>query len=456
VLGSQPAPRTRLEQLVRQSRRTVGEFCDDFHEASREVGGRPMTVSERHASRWMGGRLGGLPHPATCRVLEHMFGEPAEVLFGPAQQGPSPDQRGEVRAASREAPGGARDEEDARGTIEREVAMAATESARFGQFIEQTNVGPHTLEQFRADTVRIISTYPNRPVYPMFVELRELRDRAFELLEGRQHPAQSRDLHAVAGVVCGVLANASFDLGWLPAAETQARTAFLCAELADSNALRAWIRGTQSLIAYWDDRSRDAVELAEDGWRYVPENGTARVRLAAIAARAYGRMRDEGATEDALRRAERAREQVQGADDPGGMLAFPSAKQSMYAATARLWLGDPDNLARAERLAVDAVEAYLAEPPEERRLGELSLARLDLAVARLAQENLEGAAEQIPEVLAVARRRRTDSVVRRLRQLAAALQRPRFSSAALALDLRDEITTFCEIPQAPALPERAR
>src|SRR5207244_2645058 len=177
---------------------------------------------------------------------------------------------------------------------------------------------------------------------------------------------------------------ASLDLGWLPAAETQARAAFLWAELAGNNALRAWVRGTQSLIAYWDDRPRDAVELAEDGWRYVPENGTSRVRLAAIAARAYGRMRDGTSTEATLRRAERARDEVSGEDDP------------------------------------------------------------------------EGAAEQIPEVLAVARRRRTDSVVRRLRQLASALQRPRFESATLALDLRDEIVSFCETPQGSALPERAR
>jgi hypothetical protein len=94
--------------------------------------------------------------------------------------------------------------------------MAAAESARFGQFAEQSNVGPHTLEQFRADLARIVTTYPNRPVYPIFVELRALRNRAFELLEGRQYP----ELYQVTGVLCGVLANASFDLGWLAAAET--------------------------------------------------------------------------------------------------------------------------------------------------------------------------------------------------------------------------------------------
>ncbi|MDQ3154127.1 MAG: hypothetical protein M3R63_21230, partial [Actinomycetota bacterium] len=174
----------------------------------------------------------------------------------------------------------------------------------------------------------IVTTYPNRPVYPMFVELRALRNRAFELLEGRQYPEQSRELYLVAGVLCGVLANASFDLGWLPAAETQARTAFLCAELAGNNALRAWVRGTQSLVAYWDERPRAAVELAADGWRYVPETGTAWVRLAAIEARAHARLRDQRGTENALARAEQAREEVRGPDDPGGMLAFPSRSRA--------------------------------------------------------------------------------------------------------------------------------
>jgi hypothetical protein len=31
----------------------------------------------------MAGNLDGLPYPAACRVLEQMFGESAERLFGP-------------------------------------------------------------------------------------------------------------------------------------------------------------------------------------------------------------------------------------------------------------------------------------------------------------------------------------------------------------------------------------
>jgi hypothetical protein len=447
MAGSGLLPRTRLEQLVRQLRRTRVEFQKDFVRISDQLD-EGLSVSVRQVARWMAGDLDGVPYPAACRVLEQMFGERAERLFGP----PDPMSRAEVSTVEvyRPAPAGSEPVDDV--AVQREVAMAAAESARFGQFAEQSNVGPHTLEQFRADLARIVTTYPNRPVYPAFVELQALRNRAFELLEGRQYPEQSRELYLVTGALCGVLANASFDLGWLHAAETQARTAFLCAELAGNNALRAWVRGTQSLVAYWDERPRAAVELAADGWRYVPEIGTARVRLAAIEARAHARLRDQRATDDALGRAEQARDDIRGADDPGGMLAFPPAKQSYCAATARLWLGGQGSYTDAERDAAHAVELYEADPPEQRRLGELCLARLDLAAARLGRDDLDGSAEQLQIVLAIAATRRIESVSRRLNQLDRALERPKYQTCALALDLHDQIRSFTRASVPPALP----
>ena len=330
--------------------------------------------------------------------------------------------------------------------------MAADESARFAQFAEQTNIGPHTLEQFAADIRRIVTVYPNRPVYPIFVEVRALRNRAFEKIEGRQFPDQTRDLYLATGLLCGILANASFDLGRLDAAETQARTAFLCAELAGSNWLRAWVRGTQSLIAYWDDRPRAAAELAASGRSYAAETGTAMVRLAAIEARAYGRMRDASGLDTALGLAADARDDVTGEDDPGGMMTFPEAKQSFYAATARLWLGGVEAAAQADRDAEYAVGAYEQDPPEQRRLGELNLARLDLAAARLAIGQIEGTAEQVRTVLEVCARRPTDSVTRRLRQVSAVLDQPRYRNNQIAGDLVDEISAFVNRAPVPALP----
>jgi hypothetical protein len=337
-------------------------------------------------------------------------------------------------------------------SLEDLVMAAAHESAKFTQRAERTNVGPHTLEQLEADIRRIVTTYPNRPVPPTFMEVRELRNRAFELIEGRQYPEQSRQLYLITGVLCGILSNASFDLGHLPAAETQARTAFLCAELAGNNWLRSWIRGMQSLIAYWDDRPADAVALARAGWDFVPEAGTARVRLASIEARACARLKDEAGTDDALRRAEQAREQVTADDEIGGMLAFPEAKQTFYGATAHLWLGETARLRTAERLAAESVAWYDAAPPERRRIGEQCLARLDLAGARLAMGELEGAGTAVRQVLQAGSRRRTDSVVRRLRHIANQLDRPRYQDSSAALDLRDEIRAFCASPTMGELP----
>lgn len=435
------APRTLLEALVRQRRWSHQDLCDAYASAAVEIG-LGLTVSPQHAGRWLGGKLKGLPYPSQRRVLEHLFGIDVVKLFGPA--GTEPRQLG--GAAGAPATVGSPPNPD------EEISMAADEAARFAQFAEQTNVGPHTLDQFHADIRRVVAQYPNRPVYPLFMELRSLRGRAFEKIEGRQFPDQTRDLYLVTGLLCGLLANASFDLGRLDAAETQARTAFLCAELSGSNWLRAWIRGTQALVAYWDERPMDAIRLAEDGRRYPPERGTALVRLAAIEARAHGRMRDARSVDAALGVAGDARSTVVDVDDPGGMMIFPEAKQRFYSSTAHLWLGNAESVRRAGSDAEHAVRLYERDPPEHRRLGELNLARLDLATSYLALDQVEGAAVELGNVIDVSRRRPTDSVMRRLDQVAAVLGRPRFANSRVASDLRDEIVNAIGRAAVPALP----
>lgn len=61
------------------------------------------------------------------------------------------------------------------------------------------------------------------------------RDRGFALLENHQYPRQSADLYAAAGYLCGLLAWMSSDLGQLHNADTQGRTAWLCARS------RSWV-----------------------------------------------------------------------------------------------------------------------------------------------------------------------------------------------------------------------
>ncbi|MFJ2478178.1 hypothetical protein ACIOWI_35335 [Streptomyces sp. NPDC087659] len=391
------------------------------------------TIEKRQFFRYAHGEVRS-PQTVARRILEFMFpGIPATRLLGPVptQPGPSPQHpAAEGRIAVERSEYG----------LEDVVLAAANESAQFAAKAESSNVGPHTLEQLEADIRRIVRSYPNRPIGPLFREVRDLRNRAFELLEGRQPPRYTCDLYIGAGVLCGVLANASFDLGRYDAAETQARTAFLLGELAGHNGLRSWVRGLQALIAYWDGRPADAVRLAESGTDFTPESGTAQIRLESIKARAYGQLNRNSDALAALQAADHLRDGLVDEDElPGGMMAFPVEKQLFYASSTHLWLAGSQHLSDAEARAHEAVEMFQAAPLEQQRLGEMSLARMDLAMARLGRGDIDGAAIQIHAVLAVSARRRTESVDRRIGHFNRQLALHPGAGSAAAIGLREVI-----------------
>ena len=56
----------------------------------------------------------------------------------------------------------------------------------------------------------------------------QAQDAVFTLLEGRQRAADRVELYMLAGIVSGLLAKASHDLGKAHDAMTQARTMYVC------------------------------------------------------------------------------------------------------------------------------------------------------------------------------------------------------------------------------------
>jgi tetratricopeptide (TPR) repeat protein len=426
---------TIFRQRYEAAARELAERCGDRTLANYSIG-------ERQFARWLSGEVASTPRPGALRILAHLFQVRTEALFEPPAARP-----GDGTSAGMSGVGPEGSPQDMRSNFvsQKDVVMAAAEeSAGFASRAERSNVGPHTLEQLDADIRRIVTTYPNRPIMPLFLEVRELRNRAFELLEGQQPPQYTRDLHLAAGTLCGVLANASFDLGQYAAAETQARTAFLCGELAGHNGLRAWVRGMQALIAYWDERPEDAVRFTEAGLGFVPEDGTAHIRLASIKARALARLGRYDDTMAALRSADERRSALTSDDLLGGMMAFPVAKQLFYASTAYLWLDREQSLVAAARDAAAAIDLYESDPPAQRRLGELSLARMDLAHAYLGQGDVDGAAEQLHIVLGVEARRRTESVGKRLSQFGRRLALTSAGNSAQGLNVQDSIAAYQE------------
>jgi hypothetical protein len=322
------------------------------------------------------------------------------------------------------------------------IQGAAHESSAHAEWAEASNVGEATLEQLDADVRRLAAAYVHVPPLPMFAEMLRVRDRIYRLLAGRQKPAATARLHLLAGMLCGLLANVSTDLGYRDAAAEQARAAWAYGDIIGHNSLRAWTRGMQALIEYWSGRPQHAVRLVQSAGRFA-DSATARVRLHSIEARAWSLL---GGTREATRcmgAAADARGSVTGTDElhdeVGGVFGFASTKSDCYAGAAFIHLGRADAaLAATGR----AVELYAGGPAAQRSYGAESLARVDMAVAYLLMRRLDGAADSLASVLAIPAGLRIAQLADRLADVRVRLAGPEFSGAREARSLRDRIDDF--------------
>ncbi|MGI8452065.1 MAG: hypothetical protein ACR2MP_33755, partial [Streptosporangiaceae bacterium] len=338
------------------------------------------------------------------------------------------------------------------------ILVAAHESSAHAEWAEGSNVGEATLEQLDADVRRIAAGYVHVPPLPMFAEMLRVRNRIYGLLAGRQKPAATARLHLLAGVLCGLLANASTDLGYRDAAAEQARAAWAYGDIIGHNGLRAWTRGMQALVEYWSGRPQHAVRLAQSARRYA-DCATARVRLHSIEGRAWSLVGDAREASRCMGAAAEARESPADGDflhdEVGGVFGFPDTKSYCYAGAAFIHLGQAGAALNA---TARAVELYAGGPAAQRSYGAESLARVDLAMAYLLQGRLDGAAGSLAPVLAIPAGLRIAQLGERLADVRVRLAGAEFSGAREARDLRDRIEAFSgeTIVQELARPGRAR
>ncbi|WP_329331182.1 XRE family transcriptional regulator [Streptomyces sp. NBC_00663] len=326
------------------------------------------------------------------------------------------------------------------------VHLAANESATWAQWAEASNVGDIALEQLMAETRTLAADYLTSDPVVLFVRTRALRDRVFALLEGNQYPRQSVDLYVAAGYLCGLLAWMSSDLGQLHDADTQGRTAWLCAELAGHNDLRAWVLSTRSKVAFWDGRLREAISFARRGASYQT-TGTVAVLLACQEADAWSELGAHDEALMALTRAQDARAAMTGGDEIGGIFTCQPARQENYAAAVQLRIGRP---ADALRSADSALGLLHIQPV--RAYGTEAQIHISQASAHLATGEADGALEALAPVLALPPDHRLAPVTRRLGELCTGIGRPSTSGIA-AVGLRQAIEEFCldSVPRHIAL-----
>lgn len=329
---------------------------------------------------------------------------------------------------------------------DRDLVMAAEESARFGEWAESANAGRFSVDQLAADLRELSLLYLDGPPVPVFLGARTVRHRAELLLHSHSTPGRARDLYAIAGYACTLLAWISSDFGQLPAADTHGRTAWLCADLADSPELKAWVLSTRSKNAFWGNRLTDAAALAEAGQEYAGSTSVA-VLLAAQEADAAASMGRGAAARLALGRAVGHRDAITGSDAVGGLLSCGPARLSNYAAAVHLRIGQPD-------AALKEADAALSEYVRSgvRVFGTEMQLHVSRALAHVQIGALDAAAEALQPILDAPAEHRLATVAARLHEVTGALADPRFVANREAGTMREAITAFQVESAAPVLP----
>ncbi|MFI6153973.1 hypothetical protein ACIBCA_14910 [Kitasatospora sp. NPDC051170] len=125
-------------------------------------------------------------------------------------------------------------------------------------------------------------------------------------------------------------------------------------------------------------------------------------------------------------------------------MTFPEPRQLYYVAEATVHLGEDPALGESQSEA--AVAAYRTASEEEWAFGDEAGAQTDLALARLARGEIEGAAEAVRPVLDLPVEQRNFGITSSAQRVHAALPSGGRGAIGGAADLREEIEAFTASP----------
>jgi tetratricopeptide (TPR) repeat protein len=429
-------PRTVLEHLVRQSSRTFEETSEEFTRVAVELG-VDATLGPRHLRRLAAGERSGV-RPQAHRVLQEMFGHSADVLFAPW----TPEAAARITGEPEGAGHPTRKE-----LTQEEILDMTIQRARQFTMIAGQYIADEAIDQFYGDVSYVAMAYPQQPLTSILGDLAAVQDNILTVLDERHRPETSKRLYLLGGVVGGILAKASHDMGDSHGALTHARAGFLCAEHAEHDGLRAWIKGLQSLIAFWAKRPHESLQYAQQGAPYAERSGnTTSVWLPVNEARAWAALGNAAKAQAAIERAEAAWEQAEPdeIDMLGGICTFGRSRQLYYAADALALL--PGQADDAERYSQLALEAYADTTAPDWSFSDQAGSAADLAVARINKGEIEGAAEAIAPVLALPTEQRIHGIISSAQRVHNALRA--VPEAQAVAELQMEIEAFTRAPLA--------
>jgi transcriptional regulator with XRE-family HTH domain len=273
-------------------------------------------------------------------------------------------------------------------------------------------------------------------------EILRQRLRAQDLLFDCPPSKRGLQLMNFAARLSALLSYMAVNLGQFGPAQAYATEAFQLADETDDGDLMAWVRGTQSLAAYYTKRYDRSAEFARDGLRYAHDGPQAVRLLVNGEARALAKLGATAAAQAAVSRSYKLLERF--APEPGmsGCISFglySEARVASNAATAFLSMSKPtEALAHAE-YAQTVID-------ESNSMWSRALVRLDAATARLSgtAPDLDHAALLVREVRGLTHTHDIESIRQRTVTCLDAM-RP-WRDAAAVKDLLDEMDTRANEP----------
>ena len=293
-------------------------------------------------------------------------------------------------------------------TREDDIVMAAArESSDHAAFIEEARVDT-SIDGLHEDVVRM-AQFNGHPqgVAAAFPEIVQVRNRIYSALDGHHHPSHTRDLYFLAGVICGVLNDASHCLGNIAAANEQVRAAWTYAELAGHNSLRVWCRTAQVMLAIRDDRYLNAFALSRSGEAFARDNSVSQARLYSSRVRSLGALGDKEGALAAFRLVDEANSKGEVYDDlfdgVGGTFGtcVPARNRHLVSGFLRIGLAT-----QAAQTARQSIEMYEKGETKGRSFTQETSLRIQLANAYVLSKQVDAARDALVPVFALPLHRR--------------------------------------------------
>ncbi len=298
------------------------------------------------------------------------------------------------------------------------------------------------LDQLNQAAVDLGVAYLGSPARPMLEQGSALRSELIRrLTSGAYRRDELPDLYLALGRVSGVLAYASVDLGASRQAAVHGQATYRLADLADNDELRAWARGTQSLIARFDEDYTRAQWYLESGMRHAGV-GTSEIRLLCGLAQVAAHHGNTQRALDFLDQAAKVRMHVR-PDSVEGVFGFSQAKEAYYSGSSLMWLPEKRALQIAADRSAVAIEAWQHEPVEQRSLDDEALAHLYQATAELRLGDLDSAMESVRPVIELPEERQISWIRHRIDNVVEILDHDkRYEKSRAAAAARDELAAF--------------